>query len=65
MNSEPVNAYEGRNMREIRYIDAIREAQWEEMRRDETIFIFGEASVLVAGVGPRPKVCGLSSARSA
>jgi len=29
-------------MREIRYIDAIREAQWEEMRRDETIFMFGE-----------------------
>lgn len=34
-------------MREIRYIDAIREAQWEEMRRDETIFMFGE------GIGPR------------
>ena len=34
-------------MRHIRYIDAIREAQWEEMRRDETVFIFGE------GVGPR------------
>lgn len=34
-------------MREIRFIEAIREAQWEEMRRDETIFIFGE------GIGPR------------
>jgi pyruvate/2-oxoglutarate/acetoin dehydrogenase E1 component len=34
-------------MREIRYIEAIREAQWEEMHRDETIFIFGE------GIGPR------------
>jgi pyruvate/2-oxoglutarate/acetoin dehydrogenase E1 component len=36
-----------RIMREIRYIEAVREAQWEEMRRDETIFIFGE------GIGPR------------
>ncbi len=34
-------------MREIRYIDAVREAQWEEMRRDEAIFMFGE------GIGPR------------
>lgn len=34
-------------MREIRYIEAVREAQWEEMRRDEKIFIFGE------GIGPR------------
>jgi len=34
-------------MREIRYIDAVREAQWEEMRRDETVFMFGE------GIGPR------------
>ncbi len=34
-------------MREIRYIDAIREAQAEEMRRDKTVFIFGE------GIGPR------------
>ena len=34
-------------MREIRYIDAVREAQWEEMRRDETIFMFGE------GIGSR------------
>jgi pyruvate dehydrogenase E1 component beta subunit len=34
-------------MREIRYIEAIREAQWEEMNRDETIFMFGE------GIGPR------------
>jgi len=34
-------------MREIRFIEAIREAQWEEMRRDETIFMFGE------GIGPR------------
>ncbi|MGD8753503.1 MAG: alpha-ketoacid dehydrogenase subunit beta [Anaerolineales bacterium] len=34
-------------MREIRYIEAIREAMWEEMRRDENIFVFGE------GIGPR------------
>jgi pyruvate/2-oxoglutarate/acetoin dehydrogenase E1 component len=34
-------------MREIRYIDAIREAQEEEMRRDDSVFIFGE------GIGPR------------
>jgi pyruvate/2-oxoglutarate/acetoin dehydrogenase E1 component len=34
-------------MREIRYIEAVREAQWEEMRRDDSIFIFGE------GIGPR------------
>ena len=34
-------------MREMRYIDAIREAQAEEMRRDDTVFIFGE------GIGPR------------
>jgi pyruvate/2-oxoglutarate/acetoin dehydrogenase E1 component len=34
-------------MRKIRYIDAIREAQAEEMRRNETVFIFGE------GIGPR------------
>ena len=34
-------------MREIRFIEAIREAQWEEMRRDETIFMFGE------GIGSR------------
>lgn len=34
-------------MREIRYIDAIREAMAEEMRRDESVFIFGE------GIGPR------------
>jgi pyruvate/2-oxoglutarate/acetoin dehydrogenase E1 component len=34
-------------MREIRFIEAIREAQWEEMRRDGTIFMFGE------GIGPR------------
>ncbi len=34
-------------MREIKYIDAIREAQWEEMRRDDRIFMFGE------GIGPR------------
>jgi len=34
-------------MREIRYIEAVREAQWEEMRRDEMIFIFGE------GIGRR------------
>jgi pyruvate/2-oxoglutarate/acetoin dehydrogenase E1 component len=34
-------------MREIRYIDAIREAMAEEMRRDESVFVFGE------GIGPR------------
>jgi len=34
-------------MREIRYIAAIREAQQEEMRRDESVFMFGE------GIGPR------------
>jgi pyruvate/2-oxoglutarate/acetoin dehydrogenase E1 component len=34
-------------MREIRFIEALREAQWEEMRRDETIFMFGH------GIGPR------------
>lgn len=34
-------------MRKLRYIEAVREAQWEEMRRDETVFIFGE------GIGPR------------
>ena len=34
-------------MREIRYIEAIREAQAEEMRRDEAVFILGE------GIGPR------------
>jgi pyruvate/2-oxoglutarate/acetoin dehydrogenase E1 component len=34
-------------MREIRFIEALREAQWEEMRRDETIFMFGQ------GIGPR------------
>ena len=34
-------------MREIRYIEAVREAQWEEMRRDEAIFIFGQ------GIGAR------------
>lgn len=34
-------------MREIRFIEAIREAQWEEMRRDENIFMFGQ------GIGPR------------
>jgi pyruvate/2-oxoglutarate/acetoin dehydrogenase E1 component len=34
-------------MREIRFIEAVREAQWEEMRRDETIFMFGQ------GIGPR------------
>jgi pyruvate/2-oxoglutarate/acetoin dehydrogenase E1 component len=34
-------------MREIRFIEAIREAQWEEMRRDETIFMFGQ------GIGQR------------
>ena len=34
-------------MREIRYIEAIREAMHEEMRRDDTIFVFGE------GIGPR------------
>ena len=34
-------------MREIRYIDAIREAQTEEMRRDDSIYIFGQ------GIGPR------------
>ena len=34
-------------MREIRYIDAVREAQWEEMRRDDRVFMFGE------GIGPR------------
>jgi pyruvate/2-oxoglutarate/acetoin dehydrogenase E1 component len=36
-----------RTMREIRFIEAVREAQWEEMRRDDTIFVFGE------GIGPR------------
>jgi len=34
-------------VREIRFIEAIREAQAEEMRRDETIFMFGE------GIGSR------------
>ena len=34
-------------MREIRYIEAIREAQHEEMRRDNSVFMFGE------GIGPR------------
>jgi len=34
-------------MREIRYIEAIREAMIEEMRRDENVFVFGE------GIGPR------------
>ena len=34
-------------MREIRYIDAIREAIGEEMRRDDAVFVFGE------GIGPR------------
>ena len=34
-------------MREIRYIEAIREAQTEEMRRNEAVFILGE------GIGPR------------
>ena len=34
-------------MRTIRYIEAVREAQREEMRRDEAVFIFGE------GIGPR------------
>ena len=34
-------------MREIRFIEAVREAMTEEMRRDDTIFIFGE------GIGPR------------
>ena len=34
-------------MREIRYIEAIREAQQEEMHRDESVFMFGE------GIGPR------------
>jgi pyruvate/2-oxoglutarate/acetoin dehydrogenase E1 component len=34
-------------MREIRFIEAIREAQWEEMRRDDKIFMFGE------GIGAR------------
>jgi pyruvate dehydrogenase E1 component beta subunit len=34
-------------MREIRIVDAIREAQWEEMRRDDRIFMFGQ------GIGPR------------
>jgi pyruvate/2-oxoglutarate/acetoin dehydrogenase E1 component len=36
-----------RMMRKIRFIEAIREAQWEEMRRDDRIFMFGE------GIGPR------------
>jgi len=34
-------------MREIRYIEAIREAQQEEMSRDKSVFMFGE------GIGPR------------
>ena len=34
-------------MREIRYIEAVREAMVEEMRRDENVFVFGE------GIGPR------------
>jgi pyruvate/2-oxoglutarate/acetoin dehydrogenase E1 component len=34
-------------MREIRIVDAIREAQWEEMRRDDRIVMFGE------GIGQR------------
>jgi len=34
-------------MREIRYIDAIREAIGEEMRRDEAVFVLGET------IGPR------------
>ncbi len=32
-------------MREIRYIDAIREALAEEFRRDETVFVMGETLV--------------------
>lgn len=38
---------DGGFMREITFIQAIREAQAEEMRHDESIFIFGE------GIGPR------------
>jgi pyruvate dehydrogenase E1 component beta subunit len=34
-------------VREIKYIEAIREAQHEEMHRDESVFMFGE------GIGPR------------
>ncbi len=34
-------------MREMRFIEAIREAQREEMSRDETVFMFGQ------GIGPR------------
>lgn len=34
-------------MRKIKYVEAIREAQWEEMRRDDRIFMFGE------GIGAR------------
>jgi len=34
-------------MRELRCIDAVREAMAEEMRRDESIFVLGE------GIGPR------------
>ena len=34
-------------MRTISIVEAMREAQWEEMRRDDSIFMFGQ------GIGPR------------
>ncbi len=36
-------------MRKIKYVEALREAQWEEMRRDDRIFMFGEGIGLRGG----------------
>ncbi|MCJ7738384.1 MAG: alpha-ketoacid dehydrogenase subunit beta [Anaerolineae bacterium] len=36
-------------MRKIKYVEALREAHWEEMRRDDRIFMFGEGIGLRGG----------------
>jgi 2-oxoisovalerate dehydrogenase E1 component beta subunit len=36
-------------MREIAYDEAVREGLWEEMRRDQTVFVLGQDLTLKGG----------------